>query len=179
MPDLVLFFPLALVYKNVRVERILYARSARNAIMLWIGVVAICFFATQCVVLIPRVKNGPDDSLINAVDAIEEASGGNKDVKVYVGYNNGGYAEFRGYKAYLDPRAEVFLKKNNGKEDILEEWEDFIMGKVGLNEFLGKYNFDYLIVDEWHETKLYRLGNEKYEMIYENDDDKIKVLEKI
>ena len=38
------------------------------------------------------------------------------DLKIYAGYNDGGYVEFRGYKSYLDPRAEVLLKNNNGKE---------------------------------------------------------------
>ena len=32
------------------------------------------------------------------------------EIKLYVGYDDGGYCEYRGIKSYLDPRAEVFLK---------------------------------------------------------------------
>ena len=176
---LTMFFPLALVYKNVRIERILEARIARDALLLWIGLVAISVFATQCATVIPRVKDGPADGIIGAMDSIEEKSGGNKDVRVYVGYNNGGYVEYRGYKAYLDPRAEVFLEKNNGKENILKEWEDMTDGKIDLNEFLEKYNFDYLIADEPHEENIYNMKNKKYELIYENDEEKIRVFKKV
>ena len=44
------------------------------------------------------------------------------EVVLYADYNNGGYPEFRGVKSYIDPRAEVFLKGFNGKEDILAEF---------------------------------------------------------
>lgn len=176
---LVMFFPLALVYKDVRIEKVLDAKIARNAVMFWSGVTAISIFVTQCVALIPQVKDGPDGEVVQAVDAIEIASDGNKNTKIYVGYNNGGYVEFRGYKAYLDSRAEVFLKRNNGKEDILKEWENVLNGKINEEEFLGKYNFDYLIVDKYHEERLYEMQNENYEIIYDNGEGEMRVFKKV
>ncbi|MBR3131969.1 hypothetical protein IKG33_00945 [Candidatus Saccharibacteria bacterium] len=176
---LVLFFPLALMYKDARIGKIIDAEIARKALMFWVGAVTISVFVALCIVEIPRIKNWSSEGMARAMDVIDESSENNKNIKVYTGYNNGGYAEFRGYKAYLDPRGEVFLKKNNGKDDILKEWVDFIDRKIELNDFLDKYQFDYMIIDEWHEEKMYNMGNEKYKMIYEDGEEKIKVFKKI
>ena len=46
------------------------------------------------------------------------------DIKLFTGYNDGAYMEYRGYKCYIDPRAEVFLKNNNHVEDIINEYYD-------------------------------------------------------
>ena len=176
---LTMFFPLALIYEDVRIEKVFDATLARNAVMLWTGVVAISVFVAQFVVLVPRIKDGPADEVIAAVDSIEEESGGDKTVKIYVGYNNGGYVEYRGYKAYIDPRAEVFLKRNNGKENILKEWEDMVTKEAVLEEFLDKYGFDYLIADRSHEGQMYNMENDNYKLIYDNDESEIRVFKKI
>jgi hypothetical protein len=44
-----------------------------------------------------------------------------EDVRLFVGYNWGGYAEFMGLKPFIDARAEVFIKTNNKKADILDD----------------------------------------------------------
>jgi hypothetical protein len=50
-------------------------------------------------------------------------------ISLYTDFNCGSYAEWRGYRCYADPRAEVFLKSINGKEDILAEvWDSMHMG---------------------------------------------------
>ncbi len=177
---LVMFLPLALMYKDTRIGRIIEAKISRNALMFWSGVVAVLVFvggytAMAC----SGLKDGPDgDGIIQAMDVIEEVSGGDKNSRIYVGYNNGGYVEYRGYKAYMDPRAEVFLKENNGKENILEEWEKWTAGKVKMDDFLNKYDFDYLIADNYSDYLLYSMDNEEYEVIYENEEEEIKVFKK-
>ena len=81
------------------------------------------------------------------IDADVAASGKDKSqLKIYTGYGDGAYFEYHGYKPYLDPRAEVFLKKNNGKEDILEEWYGLTKGAVNIRDFLDKYDFDYIFI---------------------------------
>jgi len=91
-----------------------------------------------------------------------------KDIKLYTDYNNGGYLEYRGYKCYLDPRAEVFLKSNNKKEDILIEWYNLQTGKINYKEFINKYNFDYLVVEETDILYNY-LEDSEYEIIFEKE----------
>ena len=176
---LVMFFPLALMHKDVKIEEILDAKLARNAVIFWSGIIIIGAFAASFIVVVPRVQNYPDLAIVEAIDKIDETAleSGEK-LKVYSGYNDGGYIEYRGYGAYLDPRGEYFLKKNNGKEDILEEWVKFKNGKMERDEFLRKYAFDYLIVRQ-EDDPFYDFNNEQYEKIYENKEYSTEVYRKV
>ena len=80
-----------------------------------------------------------------AADSIELFAG-KYPANVYVSFNDGGYIEFRGYKSYIDPRAEVFLKKNNHKADIYKEYYEFETGQIDIDKFLKKYNFDFIFL---------------------------------
>lgn len=70
----------------------------------------------------------------------------NHNIKLFTNYDDGPYFEFNNYKVYIDTRAEVFLKANNKKDDILLEYLNVIMNKKNYNEFLNKYDFDYMLV---------------------------------
>ena len=95
-----------------------------------------------------------------------------KDIKVYTGYNDGGYLEYRGYKCYIDPRAEVFIKSINKKEDIFEEYFNLQQGTLNIKYFLNKYNFDYLILkDDLIEVYINELPN--YQKVYEKEEYKL------
>lgn len=64
-------------------------------------------------------------------------------------FNTGSYAEYLGYKAYIDARAEIFGIKNNKKADIAKEYVEVMMeedeGKEW--EFMEKYKFDYVLAE--------------------------------
>ena len=81
--------------------------------------------------------------------------------------------EFRGYKPYLDPRAEVVLEANNGKEDILAEYIDLREGRKDKKEFLEKYQFDYLVVRGEYDP-LYMDEIEGFEKIFEVGGEKLE-----
>ena len=103
-----------------------------------------------------------------------------KNIKLFTNYNDGSYYEFYNYKVYIDTRAEVFLKANNKKEDILLEYINLISGKSDIDSFLNKYNFDYLVVSK-KEFLYDKLNNSKlYELVYHYDNHYLfkKVLEK-
>ena len=70
-----------------------------------------------------------------------------KDIKLYTNYGHGNYMEYRGYKCYIDARAEVFLKANNKKANIFHEYYKLVSGKIKPKKFVDKYAFDYLLVD--------------------------------
>ena len=167
---LVMFFPLALVYKDKKWPKLIDSAKARRAIMAWTGVVTTCLTVATVAVVLMEVKAEPWKNLAEAVDVIDERvpEGERKSTKVYVNYDNGGYVEFRGYGAFLDPRAEVYLKVNNGKADILKEWHDYRQGYTGVKEFLDKYDFDYLLVGRGDHA--YDLEDEDYELIYEYEE---------
>ena len=174
---LVMFLPMALLYKNVRIERVLDAKKGRNALMAWSGIICAVIFAVGCPIVASGIKDYPSEAMVAAMDAIDLDVNGGAVGPVYANYGDGGYVEYRGYKPYIDPRGEVFLKKNNGKEDILYEWDDFTKGKVKVEELLEKYQFDYILARE--DDPFYKLENCKYEKIFDNDDEKVEVYRRI
>ncbi|MBE6161213.1 MAG: hypothetical protein E7158_03235 [Firmicutes bacterium] len=90
----------------------------------------------------------------------------NSNVKIYCPYGECSYAEWVGLKPYIDSRAEVFLKSNNKKSDILEEYYDLLNGKIYYKDFLDKYDFDYLLVMERDPMYQNILHDSDYEIVY-------------
>ena len=141
---------------------------------------AVTLIITIMVVRIPQVIDGPNEDMISAVDILDKENVDKENAKIYSGFDDGGYLEYRGYKAYMDPRMEVFIKANNGKEDIFKEWYNLRNGDIKKRDFLDKYEFDYLVTIE--SEKLYEPENDKYEMIFEvNDEDRegVRVWKKV
>ena len=180
---LVMFFPLALMYKDVRLEKpFVDNKFARGALAFWIGMIVLLSFAIVCPVVASQIKDYPSEALVGAVDAIDaDVKNRDDEPKIYTGYtgyNDGGYVEYRGYKAYLDPRGEVFLEKNNHKENILYEWDDFRRGKISAAELLEKYEFDYILTRKKQDS-FYNLENENYEKIFENSEEHVQVYKRV
>lgn len=88
---------------------------------------------------------------------------------VFTGYIEGGYAEWKGLTPYIDPRAEVYLKGMNKKEDILYEFFDVYYGQADTRAFLEKYGFLYVMLKEGTPMQ-YDMGySSSYEEIYCQD----------
>lgn len=112
-----------------------------------------------------------DNDLKETADFIIKDAEDIDKVKLYVGYNNGGYMEYRGIKSYIDPRAEVFLKKNNKKEDIFIELYNLDNDdNFNFEEFLNKYDFNYLLVNNGEKFDKYLKNDENYELKYSQYD---------
>lgn len=89
-------------------------------------------------------SNTPEkaNSLYSLVNFIDEHF--DKNIKIFASYDDGGYLEYRGYKPYIDARAEVFLKSNNHQYDYFSEFYDLYIG-INSNDFYEKYQFDVII----------------------------------
>ena len=88
------------------------------------------------------------------------------DVKLYCNYGECNYAEYLGIKVYIDSRAEIFLKANNKKEDILTELYLLQEHAIYYKDFLNKYNFTHLLVKETDVLYQNLLHDEDYEIVY-------------
>lgn len=90
------------------------------------------------------------------------------DISLYTGYTEGGYPEWLGIKCYMDARAEVFLKANNGKKGVMKEYYLLQEGKLDVSNFLEKYKFSHLLVaeDDYLYNNMDNIDN--YEIVYEN-----------
>lgn len=91
-----------------------------------------------------------------------------KQSKIYTSYDDGNYLEYRGYKCYIDTRAEIFVKSINKKEDIMLEYYSLQNGLLNYRDFLEKYNFDYLLINDQIEIMSTYIDDESnYKLIYE------------
>lgn len=102
------------------------------------------------------------------VDDFTETIDDPSQVRLFTTFNDGAYAEFKGFKVYIDPRAEVFTKDINGKEDIFDEYGELISGQKTYDEIQEKYDFDYWLVPKT--ASFNRYIERDYETVMENDD---------
>ena len=85
----------------------------------------------------------------------------NDNTILFVNANDGGYTEFYGIKSYMDPRAELFVKKFNKKKDIKKEFDN--INENNAEKFLEKYNFTHIVVN-------YKLDSELFKYLERNND---------
>jgi len=133
--------------------------------------VFICSFYILCIST-SFIKYNPEEDTPKISEAVEYLLSQEKaeDITLYVGYNDRGYTEFYGIKSYLDPRAEVFLKSNNKKEDIFEEYVSLQCGELYYQEFLDKYDFTHILADSTDILYTYLAEDKNYSIMYEDDD---------
>ena len=92
------------------------------------------------------------------------------DIVLFTGFNNGNYMEWKGYKVYIDARPELFQPKITGQEeDIFEEYKNVFRGKADIPEFLNKYNFTHLIVQE-DVLATYLKYSDDYKLVVESEE---------
>ncbi len=68
-------------------------------------IILILFLGSLYITNINLLKE-EDDSLYDAANYLDKYA--NKNIKLYTNYNDGGYLEYRGYKCYIDSRAERY-----------------------------------------------------------------------
>ena len=100
-------------------------------------------------------------------------------VRLYASFEEGGYTEFMGLKSYIDPRAELFVKKYNGVYDYFKEYKTITSypSQDYIKEFLNKYNFTHIIVLDGSVFERYLFEKSDYVLEYVlNDRDSKNVL---
>ena len=131
-------FPLTLLLKNEENIDKIYSKKYH-----------ICHLIITIVVCVGSILviKKPHESFIKPlIEYLDENVTSKEEIKLFTDYYTGSYAEYRGYYCYLDPRGEVFLKSNNKKEDIYEEFDSVENNKFNYKDWINKYGFDYMIV---------------------------------
>lgn len=116
--------------------------------------------AILCVIYVPNMD--VDNKVKSLYDFLDNEDIEKNNAKIYINFNDGSYAEWRGYYCYIDPRAEVFLKSNNHKYDVLEEYYDLQYLLLNYKDFLDKYKFDYLVINSYEDSLYYLLNLDSY-----------------
>ena len=93
-----------------------------------------------------------------------------ENISLYAGQGVGGLAGSFGIKYYIDSRSEVFIKENNGRKNIFEEYLNFKDGKINYKNFFGRYNFTHIILTSGEPFLFDELSSDKnFRVIYESE----------
>lgn len=70
-------------------------------------------------------------------------------ITLYTSFDDGGFVEYSGINCYIDSRAEVFLKSNNHKFDVFNEFNNLQNSRnFNYKNFFKKYNFTHLLINK-------------------------------
>lgn len=69
-------------------------------------------------------------------------------IVLFTEFNNGAFLQWNGYKVYVDARPELYEKRINGKENIFTEYSNLFNGIYDSKEFLEKYKFTHLVIED-------------------------------
>lgn len=83
------------------------------------------------------IPEGPANYILDHLDV--------SNIRLFNDFDLGDFLIFKGIRPFIDSRADVFLKANNGKEDILNEYFEFLMGRTYYLDFIAKYKFTHFL----------------------------------
>ena len=144
------FFPLTFIFK----DSLFAEKEIQYSKRYYFTQYTICITVAIVIILNLSFAKLPDTHKF--ADYLDSHVEDKQAIKLYTGFNEGSYLEWRGYNCYIDPRAEIFLKSNNHTEDIMEEYHNVDTLKLDYREFIEKYQFDYMLFSKKDET-LYHL----------------------
>jgi hypothetical protein len=90
------------------------------------------------------------------------------ELRLYNGFNNGSYLEFRGIKVLLDSRSEVYCKEFNDTS-ILEDWFHVTYGLEDYKPVFDKYNFTHILLYKSEPLNIKVASDKDYKKIYEDE----------
>lgn len=93
---------------------------------------------------------------------------GTDNVTLYTNYAYGSYAEYIGFKCFIDTRAELYYATLNGKDDIFDDNYLLQRGGLSIDEFLDKYKMTHLLVFDEDTMYLYK-DIDNYHLLFEGD----------
>lgn len=164
------FFPLAFVLKDFQLPKkpIL---SVDKTLRLRKVLVAALILSCSLLVFSLNKATEPEVTestlLSNTIEFVKKNDDISK-IKMYTGYNDGGLVEFNGIPAYLDSRAEIFVKKNNMVDDVFKEYYQLQIGTLYYQDFLEKYQFTHLIVTKTDSMYADLIHDNDYLIAYSN-----------
>lgn len=107
-----------------------------------------------------------EESLEPVVAELKEIC--NEETILYNGFNEGAFLEYNGIPAFIDARAELFLKSNNHEEDYFTDYYNIAFAKVYYKDFVDKYDFNCLLVSKYTEKYLYNslINDSDFTVVY-------------
>lgn len=161
------FFPLAYLMRDVTLPNSKIS-SKKGVLKLRIILIALLALVASGVTAWQINTSSKEKQLPEVADAVDYLveQEPRENMRLYVGYNDGGYAEFMGLKPYIDPRAEVFVKANNNTYDVMKEYYQMLNGQTYYKTLLDKYQFTHILVCKEEILYVYLPHDPDYERVY-------------
>lgn len=152
-------------------------RNPLLSIKLWITPLCFIFFYLFTANYTTQVKNEYGESFRPTIDYLLEHKNPS-DIVLWTGFNTGAYAEYRGIKAYIDARPEVFAPANHhGENNIIKEYFDTVFGNLYYKDVFNNYKFTHVLVEPSDKVIYILLPYDPdYRMIFEQTDEKGHVI---
>ncbi len=164
-------FPLSLPLSSIELkpnERLSDVRTRTLRKVLVFSIVALVFLVLLRSLGSDEASYRRDQDLREMMQLLQEDQK-DHEVVLYTGYADGNMALYYGIPHYIDARAEVFLYKNNGVEDVFMEYIDLQQGKLHYQEILEKYQFTHILVPENDLLYTYLPRDAKYRLYHSNE----------
>ena len=98
------------------------------------------------------------------LDAILSYIPKDKDRIIYTEFIDGAYLNYRGYKAFMDARPELYYKDINGVEDYGDMYLAIHNGSAGMDKVIEEVGFTDLIVNEFSPAYWYLLSDKDFDL---------------
>ena len=162
-------FPMAYYLKDVCLPKSKKEQEPnRKKINVLLGILCIVIVATVAVKIVKYDDLSAQAECREAVEYLK-ANYNPDDVVLFTTYEDGGYAEYLGFKPYMDARAEVFVKKNNGKADVMKEYNRLEDGDIYYKDVFDKYKFTHAILYKKGLLYTYISRDKDYKQIYSDE----------
>lgn len=122
-------------------------------------------------VILPEIAGQIENKKIpakNAAEYLASVAEPNRE-RVYTSFDNGGMFEWYGFKVYTDARPELFTEEINKKESIDSEIYNVEYGVVNYRDFIDKYDFTYIVVNDDTPFVYYLENDTKWTDVYISD----------
>lgn len=149
LPKIILIY-LSLIFISLIAFILCYKKENNLSKTKWLLTVILPFLLIICLTYHNEIsaKDYTDEKYKTSIDMLLSKKEP-KDIKLFAGFNTGSYPEFRKIKSYIDGRPEIFAPKNSGKDfSYIEEYLSVTGGKTYYRDFVKKYDFNYMLVEE-------------------------------
>lgn len=135
---------------------------------LWKAIIINAVLLGCIAVILPEIAGQIENKKIptkNAAEYLASVAEPDRE-RVYTSFDNGGMFEWYGFKVYTDARPELFTEEINKKESIDSEIYNVEYGVVNYRDFIDKYDFTYIVVNDDTPFVYYLENDTKWTDVY-------------
>lgn len=154
------------IISKTKLKKILTIKPRINTKIFRLGIGVLCLITVIISYYTALESIRLDSPMRGCIEYLNSNVEDKNSITIYTTYEDGGYLEWNGYKPYIDPRGDVFLKSTNKKFDLMDEYVEARESTEKISNLLEKYKFDYVIVQYGSSVYKYLYGTRTNETHY-------------